>query len=58
MAHCCRELFPIIYIDTSLDEAVGLPMGITKINVYVHEDNAGSLVLDGTLSPQFTPHIK
>ena len=36
MAHCCRELFPIINITTSLGKAVVLPMGDTTMNVSVH----------------------
>ena len=58
MAHCCRELFSNIYIATSLDKSVGMPMGDTPINVHVHEENTGALVLARTLSPQFTTRIK
>eukprot|EP00804_Cyclotella_cryptica_P012616 CCRYP_020783-RC/>CCRYP_020783-RC protein AED:0.23 eAED:0.20 QI:0/-1/0/1/-1/0/1/0/82 len=28
------------------------------MNVTIHEDNAGALVIPDTLSPQFTPRIK
>ena len=45
LAHSCRELLPIIDIKISLGKAVGLPIGDTKMNVYIHEDNAGALIL-------------
>ena len=54
IAHCCRELFTIINIATSLGKAVGLPMGNTTINDYFHKDNAGALLLARTLTPQLT----
>ena len=54
MAHCCRELFSNIYIATSLDKSVGMPMGDTPINVHVHEENTGALLLARTFSPQLT----
>ena len=31
-----------------------MPMRDTMMNVSVHEDNSGALVLDGTFPPQFT----
>lgn len=46
MAHCCWELFPIM--DDVVDViaiAVGLPVGATTLNVSIHEDNAGALIL-------------
>lgn len=42
----------------SLGDAVGLPIGDTTLNVSVHEDNAGALVLAKTLPPAFTPRSK
>ena len=48
----------IIDITTSLDKAVGLPMGDTTTNVSVQEDNAGALVLARTFSPEFTTTSK
>ena len=54
MAHCCRELFPIINIATSLGMAGSMPMGDTTMNVSVREDNTGALVLAITFPPQFT----
>ena len=58
LAHSCRELFPVIDIVKSLAKAVGLPAGETSMNVSIHEDNAGALVLAETLPPQFTPRSK
>ena len=58
LAHSCRELFPIIYITISLGKAVGLPIGDTTMNVSIHEDNAGALILAKILPPQFTPCCK
>ena len=56
--HSCRELFLIIDITISLGKAVGLPIGDTKMNVSIHENNAGALILAKTLPPQFTPRSK
>ena len=42
----------------SLSSAVGLPSPETSMNVSIHEDNAGALVLAKTLPPQFTPRSK
>ena len=58
LAHSCRELFPIIDITISLGQAFGLQIGDTTINVSIHEDNAGALILAQTLPPQFTPQSK
>ena len=58
LAHSCRELFPIIDLTKLLGGAVGLPIGDTTMNVSIHEDNAGALVLAKTLPPQFTPRSK
>ena len=54
----CRELFPIIDITISLGQSVGLPIGDTTINVSIHKDNAGALILAQTLPPHFTPLSK
>ena len=56
--HCCRELFPLMDMVTSLSTAVGLPQPMTTMRVCVHEDNAGALVLANTLPPQYTPRSK
>ena len=58
LAHCCRELFPILDMTASLGKAVGLPIGVPAMKVSVHEDNAGALILAKTLPPQFTPRSK
>jgi hypothetical protein len=55
LSACCRELFPIIDMVCSLAEAINLPIGNTTMNVSIHEDNLGVLVLAKTLPPQFTP---
>ena len=51
LAHSCRELFPIIDITISLGKAVRLPIGDTTMNVSIHEDNAGALILAKTFPP-------
>ncbi len=45
LSACCRELFPIINMVRSLAEATNLPIGNTTMNVSIHEDNSGALVL-------------
>ncbi len=42
----------------SLGEAIGLPIRDVTMNVSIHEDNAGALVLAKTFSPQFKPCSK
>ncbi len=37
-----------------MGKAIGLLVGNTTIQVLIHEDKAGSLVLSKTLPPQFT----
>ena len=58
LAQSCRELFPIMDMVASLGEAIGLPIGDTKMKVSIHEDNAGALVLAEMLPPQWTPRSK
>ena len=58
LAHSCREMFPIMDMTKTLCEAVDLPIGEAIVNVSIHEDNAGALVLAQTLPPQFTPRSK
>ena len=58
MAHCCREVFPIISITNSLGKEFCMPMGDTTMNISVHEENVGALVLARTFSPQFNPCSK
>jgi hypothetical protein len=55
LAACCRELFPIIDMVTLLTSSANLPIRETTMNLSVHEDNLGALVLAKTLPPQFTP---
>ncbi len=54
----CRELFPIMDMVSSVTKSVQLPIGETTMNVSIHEDNSGALVLAKTLPPQFTPRSK
>jgi len=58
LSACCRELFPLIDMVESLTAAVNLPTGETTMQLSVHEDNSGALVLAKTLPPQFTPRSK
>ena len=58
LSACWRELFPIIDMVLSMAEATNLPVGDTTMNVSIHEDNSGALVLAQTLPPQFTPRSK
>ncbi len=58
LSACCRELFPIIDMVCSLAVATNLPIGNMTMNVSIHEDNLGALVLAKTLPPQFTPQSK
>jgi len=58
LSACCRELFPIIDMVSSVTNSVNLPIGKTTMNVSIHEDNSGALVLCKTLPPQFTPRSK
>ena len=58
MAHCARELIPIIQMVEFLGPAVGLTVDATTMHVSIHEDNAGALILADTLPPQYTPHSK
>ena len=59
LAHCCRELFPVLDMAIDVGDAVGLPTkDIASMSVSVHEDNAGALILAQTLPPQCTPRSK
>ncbi len=42
----------------SLGEAIDFPIGDTTMNVSIHKDNAGALVLARTLPLQFMPCSK
>ena len=41
-----------------LGKSVGIPIGETKINFSIHEDNSVALVLAKIFPPQFTSRIK
>jgi len=58
LAHCCRELFPLIDMVKSLSQVYGLEEQAAEMKVSIHEDNAGALLLAQTLPPQFTPRSK
>ena len=58
LAHTCCELFHIMDGVSIMGKAIGLPVGNTTIQVSIHEDNAGALVLAETLPPQFTSRSK
>ena len=59
LAHCCRELFPVVDIVKELGDVVGLATeDLVSMHVSVHEDNAGALILAQTIPPQFTPRSK
>ena len=53
LGNSCRELFPITDVVKLLGEVVHLPIGSTIINVSIHKDNAGALLLVETLPPDF-----
>jgi hypothetical protein len=58
LAACCKDLFPIIDLVESVTSSVNLPIRETMMQLSVHEDNSGALVLAKTLPPQFTPQSK
>ena len=59
LAHCCRELFPVLDMAINVGDAVGLHTeDIASMSVSVHEDNAGALILAQTLPPQCTHRSK
>jgi hypothetical protein len=59
LAHCSRELFPVIDIVKELGDVVGMETDkLVSMHVSIHEDNAGALVLAETIPPQFTPRSK
>jgi hypothetical protein len=59
LAHCCRELFPVMDIVKEMGDALNLPTKeMSTMYVSIHEDNAGALVLAETVPPQFTPRSK
>ncbi len=57
---CCMLQRTFSHIDMvhSMAEATNLTIGKTTMNVSIHEDNLGALVLAQILPPQFTPRSK
>ena len=49
------ELVPIIQMVEFLGTALGLGVKTTSVNISIHEDNSGALILADTLTPQFMP---
>ena len=58
LPHSCCELFPIMNGVSIMGKTICLPVGSTTMQVLIHEDNAGALVLAKTLPPQFTSRSK
>ena len=59
LAHCSRELFPVLDLVNEVGAAVGMPTKeLASMHVSVHEDNAGALILAETIPPGFTPRSK
>jgi hypothetical protein len=58
LAACMRELISIINMVKELTQSVVLQAGDMNMNVSIHEDNSGALVLAETLPPQFMPRSK
>ncbi len=58
LAASMRELIPIINMVKESTQSVGLQAGDMNMNVSVHKDNSGALVLAETLPPQFAPRSK
>ena len=58
LAHACQELFPVIDLAEFLGSIVGLPCEPTSMQVSIHEDNAGALILAVMIPPEFTPRSK
>jgi hypothetical protein len=56
LSACCRELFPIMDMVSSVTKSVKLPIGKTTMNVSIHEVNSGALVLaKNSASTVYTP---
>ena len=53
LAHSCRRLLPIMDMIAVLEEAVGLPKGLTTMHLSIYEDSAGALILAEKLLPQY-----
>ena len=55
LAACCRELFPMMDMVSSVTKSVKLTIKKTTMNISIYEDNLGALLQAKTLPPQFTP---
>ena len=58
LAHCMKELLAIMDMAQMLAEYYGLEGVETQMDVSLHEDNAGALVLANTIPPEYTPRSK
>ncbi len=58
LAHCMKELVGIMDLAKFFATYYELEPVETKINVTVHEDNSGALILANTLPPEYTPRSK
>jgi hypothetical protein len=58
LAHCCKELFPLIDLAKSLAAHFKLEPVESTMSVTIHEDNAAALILGNTLPPGYTPRSK
>ncbi len=58
LAACCRELFPMMDMVSSVTKSVKLTIKKTTMNISIYEDNLGALLQAKTLPPQFTPQSK
>ncbi len=54
LAHSCWKQFPIMDEVSIMGKAIGPPVGNTTIQVLIHKDAAGALVLTKISLPQFT----
>ena len=57
-AHSCRDFLQIIEMVPSLGDAINLPKDLATMQVSVHEDNAGGLILAKIVPPQYTHQSK
>ncbi len=58
LAHCMKELVGIMDLAKFFACYYKLEPVKTKINVTVHKDNSGALVLANALPPEYTPRSK
>ena len=58
LAHCCKELFPIMELAQWLSDYFGLEPPVTSMNVTVHEDNSSALIFGNTVPPDYLPRSK